>query len=261
MHRLRGSLSHREVKILKRFSIVLALALALCLAFVGSAYANFGPHGGYVNDTDACAGCHRAHTSFSPVTWTDGSSTPTTHTALLVGSAQTMTEFCDACHGDLAPGASTNVVSGVFDSGPSGALGIAVGAASGSAPSQVASGYPGDSGSVVVAYQTASQFNAPLNGGGFARMPDPYQWQSSATIAYKAATSAHRMDTAGPLWGAGNSVAEAGSMTLDCTSCHDPHGTSNFRLLKAQVNGTTVGGYQSAPPRRPGSCSAWTRGQ
>ena len=74
-HSIRASLarstSHREVKILKRISIVLALSLALCLAFVGSAYANFGPHGGYIDDTDSCAGCHRAHTSFSTVGWTD----------------------------------------------------------------------------------------------------------------------------------------------------------------------------------------------
>ena len=49
------------------------------------------------------------------------SSAPSTSSALLVGSATTMTEFCNACHGDLAPGASTNVVRGVFDSGPTGA--------------------------------------------------------------------------------------------------------------------------------------------
>ena len=56
---------------LKRFSFVLVLSAALVLAFASGAYANFGPHGGYVNDTDACAGCHRAHTSFSTVGWTD----------------------------------------------------------------------------------------------------------------------------------------------------------------------------------------------
>jgi predicted CXXCH cytochrome family protein len=28
-----------------------------------------------------------------------------------------------------------------------------------------------------------------------------------------------------------------------CTSCHDPHGSSNYRLLKDEVNNTTVGGY------------------
>ena len=41
-------------------------------------------------------------------------------------------------------------------------------------------------------YQTASTFNAPLNGGGFDRMPDPYAWQTSASVAYKAASSAHK---------------------------------------------------------------------
>jgi predicted CXXCH cytochrome family protein len=226
---------------LKRFSLVLALAMILCLAFVGSAYANFGPHGGYANDTDSCAGCHRAHTSFSTVQWVDGTDTPTSHSALLVGSASTMTEFCNACHGDTAPGAATNVQSGVFDSGPSGASGIALGAASGTNPANGT--YPADGGSVAVAYQTASQFNAPLNGGGFDRMPSPYQWETNATVAYQQTTSAHNMESVGVLWGAGNASDQ--TLALDCTSCHDPHGTSNYRLLKANVNGVTVGGYES----------------
>ena len=222
---------------MKRISIVLALTLALCLAFVGSAYANFGPHGGYVDDTDSCAGCHRAHTSFSTVGWTDSLGTPH-ESALLVGSATTMTEFCDACHGDAAPGASTNVASGVFDSGPSAASNVTVPGASGTVP--------GDGGSVQTAYQTDSVFNAPLNGGGFTRMPDPYAWQTSTTIAYKASSSAHKMDVTGPLWGAGLSpVNFGGGVAMTCTDCHDPHGTSNYRLLKAQVNGVTVGGYEA----------------
>ena len=231
---------------MKRISIVLVLTMALCLAFVGSAYANFGPHGGYVNDTDSCAGCHRAHTSFSVITWTDSTSAPTTHTALLVGSASTMVQFCEACHGDTAPGASTNVVSGVFDSGPSGANGIGIGANSGR-NGAAAGGYPGDpatpAGGAVVKYQTSSTFNAPLNGGGFARMPDPYQWETNATVSYAQATSAHNMNGAQVLWGAGNAATT--TYNLDCSSCHDPHGTSNYRLLKASVNSKTVGGYKS----------------
>ena len=124
VHRVRGPLRKTEVSDLKRISLVLVLALALTLVFVGSAYANFGPHGGYIEDTDSCAGCHRAHTSFSAVTfrprvvpplWDDADNP----SALLVGSAATMSEFCNACHGDSAPGASTNVIAGLFDGGPS----------------------------------------------------------------------------------------------------------------------------------------------
>ena len=49
----------------KKLTITLIAAIALSMLFVSGAFANFGPHGGYVEDTDACAGCHRAHTSFS----------------------------------------------------------------------------------------------------------------------------------------------------------------------------------------------------
>jgi len=216
---------------LKRISLVLVLALALTLVFVGSAYANFGPHGGYIEDTDSCAGCHRAHTSFSAVTfrprvvppgWDDADNP----SALLVGSAATMSEFCNACHGDSAPGASTNVIAGLFDGGPSAQSTVTV---------------PGLNDGVVTMYQTASTFGAPLNGGGFVQAANIVDWETSATAAYEAVTSTHSMEQVGILWGAGSAVST--TLDLTCTNCHDPHGSSNYRLLKDDVNGHAVGGY------------------
>lgn len=189
--------------------------MAFLLAFAGGAYANFGPHGGYSLDTDACAGCHRAHTSFSSVTWEDQGGND--HSALLISSASTMEEFCYACHGDGAPGASTNVETGVFDSGPSGEDGVAAGGA--------------------IFYETNSSFDATLNGGGF------------ASTGYAASTSMHNMGEGGvidPMWGDGNSPT---SVDLTCTSCHDPHGSVNYRLLKETVNGNNVGSYDGDVPQ------------
>jgi predicted CXXCH cytochrome family protein len=46
-------------------------------------------------------------------------------------------------------------------------------------------------------------------------------------------------------WGYVNGTAsDLTAMTsFTCTDCHDPHGSSNYRLLKDVVNGVTVGGY------------------
>lgn len=182
---------------MKKVSIILALAAVLMFATAASAFANFGPHGGYALDTDACAGCHRAHTSFSDLTWEDAGGND--HSALLISDASTMEEFCYACHGDNAPGAATNVVTGIFDSGPIGSTGLA----------------------------TNSTFNGGLNGGAFAGVSSMHDMEKGALTD--------------PMWGAGN-TAPAGT-NLSCTSCHDPHGSSNYRILKDSVNGVTVGGY------------------
>ncbi len=198
---------------MKKLAIILAISVVALFATAGSAFANFGPHGGYALDTDACAGCHRAHTSFSNLSWEDVAGND--HSALLVSSAQTMEEFCYACHGDGAPGASTNVEMGLFDSGPSGSA------------TQTAGGS--------IMYETNSAFLGGLNGGAF-----------NTGIS----TSMHDMDKGAatdPMWGSGSSAS--GGTNLTCTGCHDPHGSSNYRLLKDTVNGVTVGGYNGDTPQ------------
>jgi predicted CXXCH cytochrome family protein len=73
-----------------------------------------------------------------------------------------------------------------------------------------------------------------LNGGGFMFM------------AGQAVTSRHNADPADNSlnpWGyLANTGQNTGSLAspLQCTSCHNPHGTDNYRILKEDVNGQAV---------------------
>ena len=71
--------------------------LILLFLFVNVALADNGPHGNYTATTDACAGCHRAHTAPAP--------------NLLLS---TVPNLCYSCHGSAATGADTNVVDGIY---------------------------------------------------------------------------------------------------------------------------------------------------
>lgn len=179
---------------LKRLYLLILAVIVLSL-IPAAAFANFGIHGGYVADTDACAGCHRAHTATSRITWFSGGN------ALLVGPpTDQLYIFCYVCHSNGAPGAATDVEFGTFDS-----------------PS------PGGA--------TESQLNGNLNGGGFA------QYRGNPV------TSFHAYDgSSWVAWGEGTLVAST-QIKMDCGSCHDPHGSSNYRILKDYVNGHDVGGY------------------
>lgn len=212
-----------------RLAAALSAAVLLAALAPGAAFANFGPHGGYTGDTDSCAGCHRAHTSFSEYTWVDDTIAQASHSALLISQATNITEFCFACHGDDAPGASTNVLLGVFDSGPAGAVDDLLGDTNTS-----------DGVAVTVELLTNSSFDATLNGGGFLALPSGVPGAQT----YAPASSAHDMDIGAatdPAWGMGSAAVGFGN--LACTSCHDPHGSSNYRILRDNVNGHVVGGF------------------
>jgi predicted CXXCH cytochrome family protein len=82
---------------MNRILLLTLVALVLAFATVGLAAADGGPHGGYTATTDACAGCHRAHTAQAP--------------KLLTVAEQ---DLCMSCHGNTGNGADTNVLDGVY---------------------------------------------------------------------------------------------------------------------------------------------------
>ncbi|MDI6712549.1 MAG: hypothetical protein QMD96_04850 [Anaerosomatales bacterium] len=187
--------------------IVLAVAVAAGLLLApGVAFANYSVHGSYSMSTDACAGCHRAHTAASPITWVDTNSV--NQSALLLGTATTIDEFCYTCHGSAMLGADTNVYDGVFEADD------------------------GDDAGTDRAYNT---FGEPLNGGGFdpAVFPTIHYPNGTTWVAYGGGTT-----------GRDGIISVGGvQVQISCTVCHDVHGSSNYRLLKDIVNGVTVGGY------------------
>ncbi|RJQ32124.1 MAG: hypothetical protein C4562_03595 [Actinobacteria bacterium] len=69
-----------------------------------------------------------------------------------------------------------------------------------------------------------------LNGGGFIQ------------VGGKAVTSTHLID------GATSTVPFGGSttMVINCSTCHNPDGSSNYRLLRDSVNGVNVAGFVSS---------------
>lgn len=214
---------------MRKALIIVGLTIILSLALVGIASANAGPHGGYSNTTDGCAGCHRAHTAIGG--------------PLLVKTS--IYALCTTCHGSSGSGANTDVLDGLF---------IERG------------GYAGKGTS-----------GAMLNGGGFLYLggtvpADPTDAVAPATET----TSAHNVDgmpargyVAGagddgqtaPAWGGGTAVGlawdgawPAGSnVKLECTSCHNPHGSTNYRILndytysKSYAGGTYASWYGSRP--------------
>jgi predicted CXXCH cytochrome family protein len=195
---------------------VFAVAAAVLLA-PGVAFANYSIHGSYTMSTDACAGCHRAHTAASSITWTrtDGS---TGGSALLLGTSTSIDDFCYTCHGTAMLGADTNVFDGIYEA---------------------------DDG--VGLDDTLNSAGQSLNGGGFdpAMFPTQHYPNNTGWVAYGGGTTGRAADGIRVIGGTEDVV-------IGCTVCHDVHGSSNYRLLKDVVNGVTVGGYNgSVDPYNP----------
>ena len=216
----------------KRLALLFAVATIAVLLVPALAFANMYPHGNYLKDTDECAGCHRAHTSVSTVTWQDR--TLTTKSALLVSSARNLYEFCYTCHDATSQGAVTNVEEGIYED-----------------PSS-----------------TNGTYGAILNGGGFKYFGDYSLGEATKTTSTHIYTGAPWGAYGGGYTGKGTVGADglytdptdpldaakgqSVQLQMDCATCHDPHGSANYRLLKSLANGNYVGGYvPSGDPENP----------
>ena len=175
-------------KILIMSGAALFLALVITCVSTSVAKANGGPHGDYSTTTDACAGCHRAHTAAGP--------------RLLVQASEYA--LCMTCHGTAATGANTNVNDGVYLVRGSSTTGV-----------------------------LNSTDNGPLIAGGFVN------YKGAAVTSFHDAAAGTITST----WGiSGTNRGQLGTMgvSLTCTACHNPHGSTNYRILNTNINGITV---------------------
>jgi predicted CXXCH cytochrome family protein len=177
----------------------LACAASLFAGAVASSADN-GPHvsaAGVVADT--CASCHRAHTS--------------TASRLLV---EPQPALCYTCHGSSATGANTDVEDGIGYSGE--------GRGGGKAGALRGGGF---------AYALIGSGSASGQQGSH---PNP-----DGTVPVRSAaagvTSTHSANSSGQTaWGNGpiSATVDYGKIIpLRCGSCHDPHGSGNYRALRS----------------------------
>jgi predicted CXXCH cytochrome family protein len=176
---------------MKKLILASVLTLALLMVMAYTVMADNGPHGSFAATTDACANCHRAH-----------SAQVGSNSLLIKSDAETL---CKSCHDGT--GASTDVVDGVYHGGIS----------------------PAPNGSEGIN-------GASLFGGGFNNALMATAW-SGATLPQAAfnavsrpSTSAHALGVQGIVYGSGGINATEATMTLECTSCHNPHGNSGFQM-------------------------------
>ncbi len=88
-------------------------------------------------------------------------------------------------------------------------------------------------------------FDTAMIGSGLATKDaltlSPYGWSASnqqiPVVPAAATTSKHAINVAGTMWGNGAIDSGAGTaVTLECGSCHDPHGNGNYRILRPVPN-------------------------
>ncbi len=209
---------------MRRLALLIAVGATWLFLAALPALADGGPHvsatnnGSSVLTADSCAGCHRAHTAQGQF--------------LLKTSEDVL---CLSCHGAQSSGATTDVTTGVqytsaAEHNVAGGAGTQLGALRDGGFDQARIGTP-----MRVLYPRAAtgEISArPKVAVGAA------EDVNSAHIALSAFVS---FTNPGIAWGNGTNGSGVGpSVSLECTSCHNPHGNDQYRILNPMPEPTGV---------------------
>jgi predicted CXXCH cytochrome family protein len=206
----------------RRLTLLIAGAAIWLVLAAAPVFADGGPHVLTVNDgsggitADSCAGCHRAHTAQAPL--------------LLVDEEHAL---CLTCHGSNGIGATTDVEDGV--------------------QYRIGEGSNVRGEVVLGALRNGGFEEARIDSSNTARLS---YFRTATAISQRAkvpvlaegeaVTSTH-LTGPGVAWGNGAAGSGVGkSMELGCTSCHNPHGNGQHRILRPVP--TNAGTIATATP-------------
>ncbi|MEO5965036.1 MAG: cytochrome c3 family protein [Candidatus Limnocylindrales bacterium] len=227
------------------------LSLAWLIFTATPVFADGGPHvvatnsgigAGSTLTADSCAGCHRAHSG-------QGSD---------LIAAPSADALCTTCHGSGGAGATTNVENGVQYALGAGNIGRGAEAGAlrsgGFLTARIDSGRPSR-----IVYGSIVNGVPSILGSAFVPALSTGRSTTSAHIALNTA-----LVSKGIAWG--NGTTGAGQpLTLECTSCHNPHGNGQYRILvpvPSDGSGPLVEDQPAAVPDWPlpsGSSAAGVR--